>query len=269
MYSLAALAALTVTLIGRSIASPLLVNPGGVNEVVATQNNTLNGTLAGGENGVNPQPHNVTSAAGNAKLGLVFQNNFASAPINVYIQGLDPKGRIVFVLPDGSFYYPPATTSSTPVKITKSLAIALGSKGSSKSLTMPNFLSSGRIYTAAGELSFYTVTGGLVQPSITNPKDPNIDVNYGFVEFSNNQQGIYADVSFVDFLGIPLGLSLKSADGIQSVPGVGPSAVSDVCKALKAQAAIDGAPWDDLCVTDAKGNVVRIHPPHLVHFVKE
>jgi hypothetical protein len=126
---------------------------------------------------------------------------------------------------------------------------------------MPDYLSSGRIYTAAGTLSFYLVSGGLVQPSVTNPKDPNIDVNYGFAEFSNNAQGIYADVSFVDFLGIPLGLSLQSTSGTQSVKGVGTTAVSDVCSALKAQAAIDGAPWDDLCVTDAKGNLVRVIAP--------
>ena len=264
MYSTTILAALAACLIGRSLTIPLVVHPGNANDIVINSKDTLNGTLIGGTTGTKGADV-VNGADANPRLGLVFQNNFGAASINVYITGQDTNGNIVFVLADGAFYYPPSTSSVVPVEITEDVAIALGGQGSSTSLTLPDYVSSGRIWVAAGDLTFYVVDAGgvtgLVEPSSTNPDDPSADINWGFVEFTNNDAGIYADVSYVDFVGMPLGLSLESTDGTQTAEGVAAAAVSQVCSALQAQAAIDGAPWGELCVTDSDGTLIRVIAP--------
>jgi hypothetical protein len=264
MYSSATLAALAAGLLGCSLATPipLVVHPGNASDIVITSQDTLNGTLVGG---TTAKVDSVASTEANAQLGLAFENNYSAASVNVYITGEDTSGDIVFVLSNGQFYYPPSTTSTTPVEITEDVAIPLGGQGSTTSLTLPNYLSSGRIWVAAGALEFFVVDAGgvtgLVEPSAINPSDPSAGIDWGFVELTNNNAGIYADISYVDFVGMPLGISLKSTDGTQGAEGVGPSAVSQVCSALQAQAAVDGAPWGELCVTDTAGTLIRVIAP--------
>lgn len=260
MHSVTALVALAAGLIGQSLAMPLIVHPGNAHDIIIIPEEIHDGILVGGT-----AAEGDGQSTSNPQLGLVLQNNYGAAPINVYITGQDSSGGIVFVLPDGTFYYPPSTTSTTPVLITENVAVPLGGKGSATSLSFPDYISSGRIWVAAGDLKFYIVDAGgragLVEPSSTNPADPSAGSDWGFVELTNNAGGIYADVSFVDFVGMPLGLSLKSRDGVQTVQGTSTNAVSEVCSALQAQAAIDGAPWDALCVKDASGTLLRVMAP--------
>jgi hypothetical protein len=267
-FSGAALAALAAGLVGQSLATPvpIVVHPGNADDIIITSDDTLNGTLAGGSthkaNGADIV-NGANNVNGNAQLGLAFQNHFGGA-INVYVTGQDTKGDVVFVTSNGQFYYPASTTSSTPVPITDNVAIPVG-QGSASSITLPDYLSSGRIWVAAGNLQFFVVDAGgatgLVEPSATNPSDPSAGLNWGFVELTNNDGGIYADISYVDFLGMPLGISLQSADGTQAAKGVAAGAISGVCSALQAQGAADGAPWGDLCVTDTSGNLIRVIAP--------
>lgn len=262
-------AALLAGLIGQSLAAPLVVHPGTADDIIITAEDTLNGTLAGGSTGkvgadvVTDVVNSINIANGNAQLSLSFVNHFAGS-VNVYVTGQDSNANIVFVTSNGQFFYPASTTSSTPVPITDNIAIPVG-QGSTGSVTLPDYLSSGRIWIAAGALQFFVVDAGgrtgLVEPSAINPSDPSAGLNWGFVELTNNADGIYADISYVDFLGMPLGISLQSADGTQSAQGVASSAISGVCSALQAQGAADGAPWGDLCVTDTSGNLIRVIAP--------
>ncbi|KFY47292.1 hypothetical protein V494_00047 [Pseudogymnoascus sp. VKM F-4513 (FW-928)] len=260
MLSTTALVALAAGLFGQSLAAPLMVHPGDAGDIVIRPDEMTNGTLVGGT-----PAEGDGQPTSNPQLGLVLQNNYDVAAVNVYVTGQDSDGGIVFVLPDGTFYYPPPTTSTTPELITENVAIALGGKGTETTLSFPDYVSSGRIWVAAGDLQFYVVDAGgkpgLVEPSSTNPDDPSAGSNWGFAELTNNEGGIYADISFVDFVGMPIGLTLKSADGVQTVLGTDSEAVAGVCSALKEQAAIDGAPWDALCVTDEAGTLLRIMAP--------
>jgi hypothetical protein len=264
MYSSATLAALAAGLLGRSLATPipLEVHPGNASDIVITSQDTLNGTLVGGSI---EKVDTVASTNANAQLGLAFENNYGAASVNVYITGQDTSGDVVFVLSDGQFFFPPSTTSTTPVQITEDVAIPLGGAGTTTSLTLPDFLSSGRVWVAAGDLEFFVVDAGgvtgLVEPSSTNPSDPSAAINWGFVELTNNAAGIFADISYVDFVGMPLGISLESTDGTQKAEGVGANAVSQLCSSLEAQAAVDGAPWGELCVTDSAGTLIRVMAP--------
>jgi hypothetical protein len=248
-------------LLSQVLAAPLVVSPGGAQDIVITQQDTLNGTLAGSSH--SKVTHGVNA---NAQLPLVFTNHYAGDSINIYVTGLDPSNNIVFLQSNGQWYYPPSTSSTTPVQITGDISIPLGGQGSSTTVTTPDYLSSGRIWVAAGSLAFYVVDAGgqtgLVEPSAVNPSDPSAGVNWGFVELTNNNGGIYADISYVDFLGMPLGITLQSTDaGTQTAQGVTPGAVSAVCNSLKAQGAADGQAWGDLCVTDSSGNPIRVLAP--------
>jgi hypothetical protein len=263
MYFAATLAAVAAGLVGRSLAipAPLIVNPGNPSDIVITSQDTLNGTLIGGTSqvGIGAIPNAI------AQLGLAFENNFSGASVNVYITGLDTNNDVVFVTSNGQFYYPPFTTSTTPVPIPVNVAIPLGGKGTTTSLSLPNYLSSGRIWVAAGDLEFFTVDAGgvtgLVEPAGDNPSDPSAGINWGFVELTNGDAGIYADISYVDFVGMPLGISLLSEDGTQTYGGVPANGVSEICAALVAQAAVDGAPWNELCMYDAAGALIRVMAP--------
>ena len=264
MYSTAALAALAAGLAGQSLASPvpIVVHPGNANDIIITSQDTLNGTLIGG---TTDQVNGAAIINANAQLGLAFENNYGGASVNVYVTGEDTNGDVVFVTSNGQFYYPPSTTSTTPVPITDDVSIPLGGQGTTSSVTLPDYLSSGRIWVAAGDLQFFVVDAGgatgLVEPSAVSPTDPSAGINWGFVELTNNDAGIYADISYVDFLGMPLGISLQSTDGTQAAQGVAADAISGVCSALQAQAAVDGAPWDELCVTDSAGSLIRVIAP--------
>lgn len=265
MYSRAAFVAAVAASFARHILAtpvPIVVHPGDASDIIITSQDTLNGTLIGGSVG---KANAVDIVNANAQLGLSFQNNYGAAAVNVYVTGEDTSGNVVFVTSAGQFYYPPSTTSTTPVPITGDISIPLGGRGSTSSVTLPNYLSSGRIWIAAGDLQFFVVDAGgstgLVEPSAVNPSDPSAGINWGFVELTNNDAGIYADISYVDFLGMPLGISLQSTDGTQTAKGVSAGAVSSVCSALQAQQAADGAPWGELCVTDSSGDLIRVIAP--------
>jgi hypothetical protein len=267
MHSFAQLAVAALSLLGRSLAAPvpLVVHPGDASDIVITAQDTLNGTLVGGT--ASGQTNGGLAAAANAQLGLSFVNNFGAESVNVYVTGYDSNNAIVMLQPNGQWYYPPSTTSSAPVQVTGNINIPLGSKGSTTTVTLPDYISSGRVWVAAGELQFFVVDAGgntgLVEPSAVNPSDPSAGVNWGFVELTNNAGGIYADISYVDFVGMPLGIQLQSSDGsTQSALGLNGDAVSQICSGLKAQAQSDGQPWDELCVTDSSGNPIRVLSPN-------
>lgn len=175
---------------------------------------------------------------------------------------------VVFVQSDGSFYYPTCDSSTgVPQGITGSINIPLGGLGSTTSVTLPDYISSARIWLADGTLLFYTVCDSdgapsLVEPSSANPNDPNADTNWGFVEFTNNEDELDANISYVDLVGLPLGMTITHSDGSQqTVAGVQADAVNTICNALVSQAASDGQPWGDLCQVDSNGDYIRVIAP--------
>lgn len=239
----------------RASATPLEVHPGDAGSVVLTSDDTVNAT------------HNTLRvAAYTGYMQLSIFNNLPSSNVNFYITGLDVQGAVVLLQPNGTWFHPNASsTSLVPVPITADVSIPLGPEGSVTNITLPGYVSSARVWFADGNLTFYTVYGeygpSLVEPSFVNPNDPSADVNFGFVELSYGEDIIYVNISFVDFVGLPLGISLFGGGGVQTVPGVEADAVENICEALEAQAAADGYPWDDLCMTNSNGTALRVLSP--------
>lgn len=264
MRGLFGLAAAAATLVSQTAAAPLqplYAAPHDQGTLVITHDNTLNSTTVGAES-VSIQEVNPL------KISLV--NKFAGDQLYAWIDGKDSTGAIVMLKPDGTWYYPDPAGSTTPVELPDETKITLNGQGQSTEITIPEDIVSGRIWIAEGSLTFYTVADAngaatLVQPSAANPDDPSHNVNWGFVELTNTKKGgLYANISFVDFVGLILGMKLTlGTNETQEVIGLTSTSVADICNGLTEQAGKDGQPWDQLCVPGDDGTPLRIMAPNM------
>lgn len=133
--------AIMASLAGQSMA--IVVTPGDADDLVITADNTINGT---DPNVPKKLIQVAAAAANNGRLPLSLINNFADGAVNAYITGKDSNNKVVVLKPDGTFYYPDPAGATTPTLITANLAIPLGARGSSKSITIPSYLTSARIW---------------------------------------------------------------------------------------------------------------------------
>ncbi|KAK3180072.1 hypothetical protein K4F52_008564 [Lecanicillium sp. MT-2017a] len=252
----------------RAAASDSTVaRPGTVADMEVTKENTLNGTSNEDKQGVTTFS-DISAQVKQIPLELV--NNFGGGQVNAYIQGKDSQGRVVFVRADGSLVYPTSGGSAQPVPIRENIKIPLPGRGQRLRMNLPIALDSGRIYFAEGELQFGMVrTGdggdGLVQPSVTNLSDPSAGINWGFVELTYTPQGaIFANISYVDFVGMILSMGLTSTDGNapQITRGLDAGAMPAICDGVRQQGNRDGRPWGKMCITNQSGNPVRVLSPN-------
>ncbi|KAF2483248.1 glycoside hydrolase family 64 protein [Neohortaea acidophila] len=274
-------------LICNATASPFLtVHPGTAKDLVISKSDTVNATAPAPVVELAPRAANVRELRarmgrrrfgkfGNktsGKLPLSIVNNLpGSHSLNVYVTGLDSSSRLVMLRPNGKFFYPTVNeTATTPQPIKERTNIRIGRYGTTTNITIPDWISSARVWVADGELKFFTVyvagnTGpSLVEPSAVNPSDPSADVNWGFVELTNTKEnGLFANISYVDFVGLVLGMSLVSRGGpVQTAEGLSANAVSVICDALAAQAEQDGQPWGNLCLANSAGTPLRVISPN-------
>jgi hypothetical protein len=240
----------------------LEVKPGTFKDLIVTKDNTLNGTYMEEESQIVPASKDDMSIM--ATLPLNFVNNFGG-PISAYIVGFDEARRVVFVRRDGSLMYPSSGGSASPVPVGQDGRISLAA-GENLNMVLPIALESARIYYAAADLTFGVVRtpigDGLVQPAPNNPTDPSAGINWGFVELTLLPNGtLYANISYVDFVGLPLGMELTVNGGpTQTAFGVGRNAVNNICNGLNAQGVRDGRPWSRLCMAGSNGPVRVLSP---------
>ena len=243
---------------GTTIASP-----GSVADMIISADTTINSTHTVPSVNQTSLRMNIASST----LPLSFVNNFGAA-VNAYVVGLCPNGAVCFIRGDNSIVYPSARGSPRPVAINSDSINIYMSKGKTQNFHLPHPLTSARIYFAAGELTFAMVAAGsgnsLVQPAPNNPSDPSANIDWGFIELDISSTGtIYANLSYVDFVGIALGMQLQDYNGpTQTARGLKAGSVTKVCSALRAQSAKDGYPWGKACITNTKGAVTRVLSPN-------
>ncbi|KAG5925161.1 hypothetical protein E4U61_002275 [Claviceps capensis] len=243
----------------------MVAHAGREQDIIISEGNTLNSTLQQDE------PKTNKGFIGSAEpMTLEFINNFSGGQLKAYIQGLDYQGKIVFIRSDGSLFYPPsAGASSTPVEINNErIVIDLPSRGGKLRTRLPIPVRSGRVYFSEGPLRFSIVKtpvgDGLVQPSVANVADPSAETNWGFVEFTYTPEGIiYANISYVDFVGMILSMSLKAKNSASSqlTKGLRGGAVQSICNDLGRQSP-DGQ-WKSLCVVNRAGKPIRVLSPNI------
>jgi hypothetical protein len=201
-------------------------------------------------------------------LTITLRNNTTSNTVYAHITGIPldgSKGPICIMKADGTPYYPSnPPTDMTPISENISIPLAAPFSGSPTQVTIPK-LASGRIsFSISSPLNFFVNRGpALVQPSITNPSDQNINTLWGFCEFTFDG-GLFANISYVDFVALPIAMSLTNESGnTTEVLGMPRNGLATVCDKLRAQSQRDGAAWDQLIYTSPNGEVLRAMSPYM------
>jgi hypothetical protein len=213
----------------------------------------------------NTEQQQVMAEAAPGTLQLALQNKSNSSTVYAYITGLalERNNTPLFVKADGQSIYYPTAPKDIQQPLQADVAIPLGAPGNTVNVRIPK-IAGGRIWFSIGaKLTFLLNPGpAVVEPSVTNPSDPNFNINWSFCEFTYNDAQLFANISYVDFVSIPVGLSLTNTQGkTQTVPGMGADGMRRVIEELRAQAKRDGRPWDKL-IYEHNGQPLRVLSPN-------
>lgn len=198
-----------------------------------------------------------------ARFHIQLHNSVNADNVHAYVTGTGlQRGTLFFLRADGKTPYYPANPSSPGTPLAHDCAIKLGNAGSSAKVTVPH-LKSARIYFVIGKLHFSLNPGGdgpaLVQPSPTDSE--NHDVNWSFAEFTWDLDRMYANISFVDFVGLPIALTLKTTSGgTQHVAGLPADGIAAVCKKLEHVG--ENSDWAKLVMKTKQGHYLRAISPN-------
>lgn len=197
-------------------------------------------------------------------LNIALVNGSSSNTAYAYITGqaINNNNALFLLQSDGRTPYYPASPSSVGSALGANCAIPLGGPGATTNVVIP-LIAGGRIWFSIDTPLVFLLNPGpaLVEPSISNPSDPNIQTRWDFCEFTFNSAQLFVNISYVDFLCLPISLSLTNTSGTtQNVLGVGANGLDTVCAGLSAQSATDGAGWDQLIVTSGGQNLRALSP---------
>ena len=154
-----------------------------------------------------------------ATVPFSIQNNTGSDTVYAFVTGqaIDNGNALMLLEADGQTQYFPASPASTGSPLGADCAIPLNASGGAPvTITVPH-LAGARLWFSIGAPITFLLNPGpaLVEPSVTNPSDPNIDLAWDFCEFTYNQAQLFANLTFVDFASIPVALSLTDTSGAQ------------------------------------------------------
>ncbi|RDW72961.1 glycoside hydrolase family 64 protein [Coleophoma cylindrospora] len=194
-------------------------------------------------------------------LDIHIQNKTSSSNVSAYITGqaLNHNNHVVLVKSDGKSLYYPESPSEILQPLKEDCAIPLGRPGSTTTVTIPQ-IAGGRIwFSVDSRLTFLLNPGpAVVEPSVSNPTDPSINAKWGFCEFTYNSSQLYANISYVDFVSLPIAMGLVPGAGPeQVVQGLKEDGLERICTGLMAQ----GGDWEKL-IFKADGKNLRVLSPN-------
>ena len=196
-------------------------------------------------------------------LPFTIKNASDSSNIFAYITGIaiQHDNQRCLLQSNGKDLYFPSNPPSIGSPLAVDCAIPLGPPGNTITLTVPQ-IAGGRLwFSRDAHLTFLLNPGpALVEPSVLNPSDPNAAVDFAFCEFTLNNDQLYANISYVDFVPrLPVAISLTTASGAtQVVRGMSPTGIEDIASGLRTQSASDNRPWDKLIVPGPDGRALRV-----------
>lgn len=190
-------------------------------------------------------------------IALTVTNNSGRAePVYLYDLGTQlSSGRQGWADASGTFHAWPA--GGNPPVPAPDAAITGPAAGQSLTIRIPKF--SGRIYFSYGrKLDFRLATGGLVQPAVQNPSDPNRDILFNWSEYTLNDSGLWLNSTQVDMFSAPYSVGVRRSDGTVSTTGrLKSGGWSGFFSALRAQS----GGWSGLVQTRSDGTVLRALSP--------
>ncbi|MEU0094737.1 glycoside hydrolase family 64 protein [Kribbella sp. NPDC006257] len=155
----------------------------------------------------------------------------------------------------GNFHAWPA--GGNPPTPAPDASIAGPGNGGSITIRMPKF--SGRVYFSYGQkLVFKLTTGGLVQPAVQNPSDPNRNILFSWTEYTLNDSGLWINSTQVDMFSVPYSVGVVQGSGGTLTTGkLKPGGYNNFFNALRGQP----GGWANLIQTAPNGSVLRALAP--------
>ncbi|MDX2971845.1 glycoside hydrolase family 64 protein [Kribbella solani] len=124
--------------------------------------------------------------------------------------------------------------------------------GQATTIQLPKF--SGRVYFSYGQkLVFKLTTGGLVQPAVQNPSDPNRNILFNWSEYTLNDGGLWINSTQVDMFSAPYAVGVNGNTTGRLKPG-GYNAVYNTLRDT-------AGGWGGLIQTAPDGSVLRALSP--------
>lgn len=219
--------------------------------------------------GINAGIPNKCSSLKPLKVEII--NNIKGSQPLVYITGIDQVGATMFLTRSGTWVYPVVAEDAGSSLIDQTLiSIPIAEQTNVLTVILQDCVVSGRIWISLGQLPFRVAASDsgspyLVPPSVLDSTNTSSTVDWGFVELTyTDRDGLFANLSFVDFVGLILSLTLTLEQGdVQNVVGLASDGVYSVCEQLRQQSRLDGVPWDQLCITAPSGRPLRVLSPNL------
>ncbi|MDT0397494.1 MULTISPECIES: glycoside hydrolase family 64 protein [Streptomyces] len=176
----------------------------------------------------------------------------------VYVYNLGTQlstGRQGWADASGTFHPWPA--GGNPPTPAPDASITGPAAGQSTTIRVPKF--SGRIYFSYGQkLVFRLTTGGLVQPAVQNPSDPNRNILFNWSEYTLNDSGLWLNSTQVDMFSAPYSVGVRRADGGTTSTGrLRAGGYNAVLNTLRGQS----GGWGNLIQTRSDGTVLRALSP--------
>jgi hypothetical protein len=222
-------------------------------------------TLVTEERGHSVRLRTTAAATTASTLAINLVNNTGSDTVYAYVTGLaiNNNNALMLLEADGQTPYYPSSPSSPNQPVPVNCAIPLNASGGAATpITIPQLAGARLWFSIGSPLTFQLNPGpALVEPSVTNPSDPNIDQQWDFAELTFNSSQLFANISMVDFVCIPIGLTLTDSSGNQqTAEGLPNGGLDTVCAGLTAQASADGQGWNQLIVTSNGQNLRALSP---------
>ena len=130
-------------------------------------------------------PTQGKDAAGTLNIALV--NTTTSSSVYATVTGLatDNNSALFLLQADGQTPYYPSNVTATGQPLGENCAIQLGAPGATTNIVIPH-IAGGRIYFSIGTPLTFMLNPGpaLVEPSVTNPSDPNSNLEWAFCEYT-------------------------------------------------------------------------------------
>ncbi len=199
----------------------------------------------------------TADAAVPATIPLKITNNSGRGDA-VYIYDLGTNlatGQQGWADANGTFHAWPA--GGNPPTPAPDASIPGPAAGQTSTIRIPKF--SGRIYFSYGQkLVFKLTTGGLVQPAVQNPTDPNRNILFNWSEYTLNDSGLWINSTQVDMFSAPYAVGVQRSDGSTASTGhLKAGGYTNFFNALRGQP----GGWANLIQTRSDGTVLRALSP--------